>query len=59
MVGGQIEYYYWLLGMVRKKDDNVIEGMLGQQFCKKTIGLALFTRFHYIIRCLASVVGAS
>ena len=32
--------------------------MLGQIFCKQTIGLVLLTRFQYIVHCLASVVGA-
>ena len=37
----------------------MIEGFVGiADFCKQTIDLVLFTRFHYIIHCFASVVGA-
>ena len=37
----------------------MIEGECWEStFCKKAIGLVLLARFHIIIHCLASVVGA-
>ena len=42
-----------------KDDWMLLKDMLGQHILQADNGLVLLARFHYIIRCLASVVGAS